>query len=223
MNRTEGSVGIAPEDEVLLQEDDVFSRHRAEFGQNRRTGDDLCAGSRSQIFNGSERLARRDDVVDERHAPAPDFFGFNAVKPERLLLLSRDGMRRIGNGIPYVGLSVRRMHDIGKRGYWAALNFVPAVLSIGVWFLAVIAGLSCFWAQEELWGSELETFYLIICIVMGLVLIGYFLICLVCVGVFIWLCCKKSQPETNQWGPCPAFDVKADYVSSAESTETKSE
>lgn len=125
--------------------------------------------------------------------------------------------------IPYVGLSVRRMHDIGKRGYWAALNFVPAILSIGVWFLAVIAGLSCFWAQEELYGSELETFYLIICIVIGLVLAGYFLICLVCVGVFIWLCCKKSQPETNQWGPCPAVDVKADYVSSAESTETKSE
>ena len=53
--------------------------------------------------------------------------------------------------IPMIAVSVRRLHDIGKSGWWYLILLVP------------IAGP---------------------------------------IIMLIWAC-KDSQPETNQWGPCP--------------------
>lgn len=35
--------------------------------------------------------------------------------------------------VPSIAVAVRRMHDIGKSGYWYFINFIPVIG--GLWFL----------------------------------------------------------------------------------------
>jgi len=42
----------------------------------------------------------------------------------------------LGTLIPIVALSVRRLHDIGKSGWWYFIQFVPLIGSI--WFLILM-------------------------------------------------------------------------------------
>ena len=39
--------------------------------------------------------------------------------------------------VPGIAVAIRRMHDIGKSGWWVCINFVPLVGSI--WFLVLAA------------------------------------------------------------------------------------
>ena len=39
--------------------------------------------------------------------------------------------------VPGIAVSIRRMHDIGKSGWWLCINFVPFIGSI--WFIVLAA------------------------------------------------------------------------------------
>lgn len=42
----------------------------------------------------------------------------------------------LGLLLPGLGVSVRRLHDIGKSGWWLLLGFVPIVGLVLIWFFA---------------------------------------------------------------------------------------
>ena len=39
--------------------------------------------------------------------------------------------------VPGIAVSVRRLHDIGKSGWWLCVNFVPVIGSL--WFIMLVA------------------------------------------------------------------------------------
>ncbi|WP_066070632.1 DUF805 domain-containing protein [Neobacillus soli] len=63
------------------------------------------------------------------------FYLFNAIAPIILLLLATASdslailliIYLLGTLIPSLAVLVRRMHDIGKSGWWILINFVPFV------------------------------------------------------------------------------------------------
>lgn len=59
-----------------------------------------------------------------------------------LLCLGKIGMILYGifalaNIIPSLSVSIRRMHDIGKSGWWILINLVPLIG--GIWFIVLAA------------------------------------------------------------------------------------
>ena len=51
--------------------------------------------------------------------------------------------------IPMIAVSIRRMHDIGRSGWWTCINMVPLIGSI--WFIVLAAKDSE--AGSNQWGS----------------------------------------------------------------------
>ncbi len=127
--------------------------------------------------------------------------------------------------VPFVGLAVRRMHDIGKKGWVAVIGIVPEVLSIGYIIYCCIACLLGWYITEEVYPrSDRETYLIILYVVSGIISLCYIVLTFVFYAGFIWLCCKKSQPEANQWGPCPCVAAKAEATSSStEGSESKTD
>ncbi len=46
---------------------------------------------------------------------------------------SVSGLYALGTVVPFIALSVRRLHDIGKSGWWYFIQLVPVIG--GIWFL----------------------------------------------------------------------------------------
>lgn len=46
------------------------------------------------------------------------------------------GIAALGLLLPGMGLAVRRLHDIGKSGWWLLLGFVPIVGLVLIWWFA---------------------------------------------------------------------------------------
>ncbi|HSV53714.1 MAG TPA: DUF805 domain-containing protein [Burkholderiaceae bacterium] len=46
------------------------------------------------------------------------------------------GIAALGLLLPGLGVSVRRLHDIGKSGWWLLLGFVPIVGVVLIWWFA---------------------------------------------------------------------------------------
>ena len=104
LDRREGPVLVRTEDEVFLEIDDVLAVDGFELRQNRRAGDDVRARRLREVLDRREALARRDHVVDQGDALPADLLGFDAVQPERLLLLRRHRAGLEGDGVLHVGL-----------------------------------------------------------------------------------------------------------------------
>ena len=43
------------------------------------------------------------------------------------------GLYALGTLVPFLALSVRRLHDLGKSGWWYLIQLVPVIG--GIWFL----------------------------------------------------------------------------------------
>lgn len=47
------------------------------------------------------------------------------------------GIFALANAIPSIAVGIRRMHDIGKSGWWILINLVPIIG--GIWFIVLAA------------------------------------------------------------------------------------
>ena len=47
------------------------------------------------------------------------------------------GLFALANIIPGIAVGIRRMHDIGKSGWWILINLVPIIG--GIWFIILAA------------------------------------------------------------------------------------
>ena len=83
--------------------------------------------------------------------------------------------------IPGMAVTVRRLHDIGKSGWWL----------VGLFFLVIVAAVMV--ATATL-GSGANAIYAPI--IVGLIFIAV---------AIVWLVfmCTDSQPGANKWGPNP--------------------
>lgn len=106
------------------------------------------------------------------------------------------GMGVLGSGItivvslglllPSLAITVRRLHDIGKSGWWY-LGYILVCLACTVSFVIAFMGVILQDGTEPMIG---------LIAVAAIVLIAVYIIAIV------WMC-KPSQPHPNQYGPVP--------------------
>lgn len=93
--------------------------------------------------------------------------------------------------IPTLSLGWRRMHDIGKSGWWSVLWIAPLI-----W--AVVAGITLFSSEGD--------FGLIGAVAVGLGVIGT----LAALVYVIVLLATDSNPQDNHFGPSVKYDPRDD-------------
>ena len=118
---------------------------------------------------------------------------------------------------------VRRLHDLGHGGGWAApilllcvpvllLMLLPVCIFIGI--LNDMIGPSF-----PLWNGTTEAFASAVVASMGIALLLFFLLFLPLACWLGWLFLKKGKPEANRWGDPPVEEVlpptRAAYFSTA--------
>ena len=122
---------------------------------------------------------------------------------------------------------VRRLHDLGHGGGWAApmlLLCVPVLLlmllPIGL-FLGLFLGIlnEMIGTSFPLWNGTAEAFASAVVTSMGILLLLFFLLFLPLACWLGWLFLKKGKPEANRWGDPPVEEVlpptRAAYFSCA--------
>ena len=100
---------------------------------------------------------------------------------------------------PNLAITVKRLHDMGRTGWLAAIPY--AVAFIGSTIGGFMIGVSAIANSAALDREEPAAILALIGPVFGL--IG--LIMLVCLGFLIWIGVTDSQPGTNRFGPNPKY------------------
>lgn len=96
--------------------------------------------------------------------------------------------------IPTLAVTVRRLHDIGKSGWFYFGYYLAIFFLYIIGIVLIVVGVSFSVAESNATG-----------LTVGLIIAGLFF-CLVVIGLAIWmlvLLCKDSQPGDNQYGPNP--------------------
>ena len=94
----------------------------------------------------------------------------------------------LGVFLPYTAVTVRRLHDIGKSG-WFLLIFMVVIFLISMLMFLIIDIIA-----PTVEGSSMTVF------------IVYSIFVLIVLALAIWLIvwlCRDSQPGENKWGPNP--------------------
>jgi uncharacterized membrane protein YhaH (DUF805 family) len=118
------------------------------------------------------------------------FYGYKAIFILSIILFVCGVLLFIA---PNICVFIRRMHDIGKSGWWYLLNIVPGIISL---IIDAING--TLFNMED----SQETYPLSILIVD---LIGFVIFIL----ILVWLC-KDTQNQENKYGDIPQ-DKKEDF------------
>lgn len=100
---------------------------------------------------------------------------------------------------PNLAITVKRLHDMGRTGWLAAIPY--AVAFIGTTIGGFMIGVSAIANSAALDREEPAAILALIGPVFGL--IG--LITLVCLGFLIWIGVTDSQPGENRFGPNPKY------------------
>jgi len=95
------------------------------------------------------------------------------------------GLYSLALFLPTLGITVRRLHDTGKSGWWALLMAVPAVISILAAISFFIGALGALLGLFLLFGTLLP--------IAGLAALA----------ALIYLCAQPGTPGPNQYGPDP--------------------
>lgn len=97
--------------------------------------------------------------------------------------------------LPTLAVTVRRLHDTGRRGWWMWLPLPPLLITVGLAFAALFAFLlSYFDDSVDLTSAVVPT--LVAMAVFGLAALG----------TSVWLLlmlCQDSTPGPNRYGPSP--------------------
>ena len=94
----------------------------------------------------------------------------------------------LGVFLPYTAVTVRRLHDIGKSG-WFLLIFMVVIFLISMLMFLII----------DIIAPTNESSSMTVFIVYSLFV---FIVLALAIWLIVWLC-KDSQPGENKWGPNP--------------------
>ena len=118
------------------------------------------------------------------------FYGYKAIFIISIILLVCGSITFFA---PNICVFIRRMHDIGKSGWWYLLNIAPGVISLII--DAINGTLFNMEDSQETYSSS----------VLIVDLIGFVIFIL----ILVWLC-KDTQNQENKYGDIPQ-DKKEDF------------
>ncbi len=104
--------------------------------------------------------------------------------------------------LPSLAVSVRRLHDTGRSGWWILLSIVPSIIAIGILiamigstFFSIASGGS--YNADELANSLGANIGLLVTYFLSLIAT------VICSIIFIILLCQDSKAGENKYGPNP--------------------
>ena len=100
--------------------------------------------------------------------------------------------------IPALAVTVRRLHDTGRSGWWLLAYYLPIVLTVVLFVIFFVQLLSefSFYKLDSIRAEELPW------TTVGGVLLSLLLSLILGILILVWLC-TDSQPGTNKYGPYP--------------------
>ena len=114
---------------------------------------------------------------------------------------------------------VRRLHDLGHGGGWAAPILLLCVPILCLMLLPIGILNEMIGPSFPLWNGATEAFVSAVVTSMGIALLLFFLLFLPLACWLGWLFLKKGKPEANRWGDPPVEEVlpptRAAYFSTA--------
>ena len=96
--------------------------------------------------------------------------------------------------IPSWAVLVRRLHDVGKSGWWCLIVFIPSIIN-------AIIMLTLYF---EVFDLEILTAIKWLLFASSVVLVGL----IVCCTILIVWCCTDGQPGENKWGVNPKEEIE---------------
>ena len=96
--------------------------------------------------------------------------------------------------IPSWAVLVRRLHDVGKSGWWCLIVFIPSIIN-------AIIMLTLYF---EVFDLEILTAIKWLLVSSSVVLVGL----IVCCTILIVWCCTDGQPGENKWGVNPKEEIE---------------
>ncbi len=94
--------------------------------------------------------------------------------------------------LPSLGLAVRRLHDIGKSGWWLLGFYVVNIVAGAVMVVGMLPAIQ----SGDFEGISFAP------------VLGGIAICLINSVVFLVWMCKPSVPTENKYGPVPFVEMK---------------
>lgn len=111
--------------------------------------------------------------------------------------------------LPNLAVTARRLHDIGKTGWWQLVWFAVATLAIVPAIVGVAAGLAVLFSGGQGWNNWWEGVSWIP------ILLGLLVALIIWLGLSIWWLVwmvRQGQAGSNRYGPDPrAWDDSAGY------------
>ena len=106
---------------------------------------------------------------------------------------------RLALFIPRLAVTIRRLHDIGKSGWYYLVSLIPYIISIILFVIFLIVGSG----NDIKDASNAEGGF-----IAGIIAFVFFSTSLiVSIIIIVWMA-KDSQPRENKWGPNPKNEQK---------------
>ena len=99
--------------------------------------------------------------------------------------------------IPSWAVLVRRLHDIGKSGWWCLIWLIPTIMGTVQSVIFIINFENWLYSQFLMFNSWLLFGTLVY--LVGLI---------VCCTILIVFCCTDGQPGENKWGANPKEEIE---------------
>jgi len=97
--------------------------------------------------------------------------------------------------VPMACLAIRRLHDMGKSGFWLLLLVIPSVLSSLVFGIQLISTAAAIGSDPDGFGAFFG--------IWGVATLIFVLFTLACFIKVLIMLCQDSQPGENQYGSDP--------------------
>lgn len=108
--------------------------------------------------------------------------------------------------LPTLAVSVRRLHDTGKSGWYLLLLILPTLIYLGyiIYFLVAIVFPEVGTNLNDIDPSTIVDLIMdhksSLVILGGIELVNF----VVLIIWIVWMC-QDSEPNENKWGPCPKY------------------
>lgn len=100
--------------------------------------------------------------------------------------------------VPSLAVTVRRLHDTGRSGWWLLSYYIPNILTFTLFIVVIVQIISenSFYQLDNLDADSLPWTTIWACLLSLLVTFVFSIV------ILVWLC-TDSHPGTNKYGPNP--------------------